>query len=95
MDSSSKSGPTVDERQDTLEHALDRLNIQVNNQDQGIQDSKSAGEQCWNQLNEDVKKLRPEILASIENLEDFKEEMRTDPKDIANAQGDFGQQLSD
>ena len=85
----------VDEILDSLEHSLDSLNIQEDNQDQRIQDSKSAGEQCWNQLNEDVKKLRSEISASIGKLDDFKDEMRSDPKDIAKAQGDFGQGLSD
>jgi len=42
-----------------------------------------------------MSKLRSEISASIGKLDDFKDEMRSDPKDIAKAQGDFGQGLSD
>ena len=93
MESSSDSGPTIDERLDTLEHAMDRLKLQTDSQDQWLQETKVAGEQSWNLLNEDIKKLRADLSASLENMEEFKEDVQTDFKDNANTHGDFGKRI--
>ena len=53
-----------------------------------------AGEQSWDLINEDLRKLREDREASNVNLEDFKEEKRTSFKDAANIHGDFGNRLS-
>ena len=42
LGSFSDSGPTVEERLDTLENAMDRLRIQANNQDQHLQTTIEA-----------------------------------------------------
>ena len=52
------------------------------------------GEQSWNLLNEDIRKPRADLSASLENMEEFKEDVHTDFKDIANTHGDFGKRLS-
>ena len=92
MDShgSSSSGPSADTRLESLEASLGRLRARLDNQDKLLQDSNKAGEQSWDLLNKDLRKLREDHSASAENLEDFKEETRTSFKDVANAQGDFG-----
>ena len=92
--SSSESGSTVEERLDTLEHAMDRIKIQAGNQDQRLQETTVAGEKSWNRLNEDLRKLRADHSASSENLQEFKDETHTSFKDVANLHGDFGNLLS-
>ena len=69
---------------------MGRLRARLDNHDKLLQDSNKAGEQSWDLLNKDLRKLREDHSASAENLEDFKEETRTSFKDVANAQGDFG-----
>ena len=87
-------GPTVEERLDTLENAMDRLRIQANNQDQRLQTTIEAGEKSWNMLNEDLRKLHADLSAPLENLEEFKEGVFTSFKDVANAHRDFGNRIS-
>ena len=59
-----------------------------------LQTTNKAGEQAWDLLNKDIRKLREDHSASTENLDDFKEETRTSFKDVANAHGDFGNRIS-
>ena len=59
---------------------------ELKNHDKLLQDSNKAGEQSWDLLNKDLRKLREDHSASAENLEDFKEETCTSFKDVANAQ---------
>ena len=94
LGSFSDSGPTVEERLDTLENAMDRLRIQANNQDQRLQTTIEAGEKSWNMLNGDLRKLRADLSAPSENLEEFKEGVFTSFKDVANAHRDFGNHIS-
>ena len=91
MESSSESGPTIDERLETLEHAMDRLKLQADNQDHRVQESKVAGEQ----LKELIKKFRADLSASLEKMEEFEEEVRTDFKDTTNIHGDLGKRVND
>ena len=72
---------------------MDRLKLQIDIQDQRLQETKVAGEQSWNLLNEDIKKLRADLSASLENMEEFKEDVQTDFKDNANTHGDFGKRI--
>ena len=89
--SSSESGPTIEERLDTLEHAMDRLKIQADNQDQRLQETTVAGEKSWNRLNEDLRKLQADHLAA---LEEIKEDVHTSLKDVANVHGEFGNRIN-
>ena len=73
---------------------MGRLRARLDNQDKLLQATTKAGEQTWDLLNEDLRKLRADHEASTENLEDFKEETRTSFKDAANIQGDFGKRIS-
>ena len=73
---------------------MGRLRTRLDNQDKLLQDSNKAGEQSWDLLNKDLRKLREDHSASAENLEDFKEETCTIFKDVANAQGDFMKRIS-
>jgi len=91
--SSSESGPTVDERMESLENALGRLRARADRQDQKLQETIKAGERSWNLLNEDIRKIRAELSASSENLEEFKEDVQTCFKDAANTHGNFGNRL--
>ena len=70
------------------------LRARVDKQDKLLQVTNQAGEQTWDILNEDIRKLRADHSASTENLEDFKEEVHTSFKDVANTQGDFGIRIS-
>ena len=92
--SSSESGPTAEERLDTLENAMGRLRARADRQDQALQLTIQDGEKSWDLLNDDIRKLRADLSASSENLEDVKEEVHTGFKDVANTQGDFGNRLS-
>ena len=94
LGSSSDSGPTVEERLDTLENAMDRLRGRANNLDQLLQSTIQAGEKSWDILNEDIRKLRADMSDPARNLEDFKESVHTSFKDVDNTQGDFGNRLS-
>ena len=73
---------------------MGRLRARLDNQDKLLQATTKAGEQTWDLLNEDLRKLRADHEASTENLEDFKEETHTSFKDAANIQGDFGKCIS-
>ena len=66
----------------------------MDKQDKLLQATNQEGEQTWDILNEDTRKLCPDHSASIGNLEDFKEEVHTSVKDVANTQGDFGNHIS-
>ena len=92
--SSSDSGLSVEERIESLENSMGRLRASVDKQDKLLQASNQAGEQTWDILNEDIRKLRADHMASTENLEDFKEETQTSFKDVANTKGDFGKRIS-
>ena len=92
--SSSESGPTVEERIESLENTMGRLRARVDKQDKLLQATNQVGEQTWDILNEDIRKLRADHSASIGNLEDFKEELHTSFKDVANTQGDFVKRIS-
>jgi len=61
--SSSDSRPTVEDRLDTLENAMDKLRGRANNQDQLLQSTIQAGEKSWDILNEDIRKLSADISA--------------------------------
>ena len=63
---------------------MGRLRARVDKQDKLLQVTNQAGEQTWDILNEDIRKLRADHSASAENLEDFKEEVHTSFKDVAN-----------
>ena len=73
---------------------MGRLRARVDKQDKLLQATNQAGEQTWDILNEDIRKLRADHSASTENSEDFKEETRTSFKDVANTQGDFWKRIS-
>ena len=73
---------------------MGRLRARVDKQDKLLQATNQAGEQTWDILNEDIKKLRADHSASLENLQDFKEEVHTSFKDVANTHGDFGKHIS-
>ena len=73
---------------------MGRLRARLDNQDKLLQATTKLGEQTWDLLNEDLRKLRADHEASTENLEDFKEETCTSFKDAANIQGDFGKHIS-
>ena len=73
---------------------MGRLRARVDKHDKLLQASNQAGEQTWDILNEDIRKLRADHTASIKNLEDFKEETQTSFKDVANTQGDVGERIS-
>ena len=73
---------------------MGRLRARVDKQDKLLQASNQAGKKTWDILNKDIRKLRADHMASTENLEDFKEEIQTSFKDVANAQGDFGKRIS-
>ena len=92
--SSSESGPSVEDRIESLETSMGRLKARLDSQDKRMQATSQAGEQTWDILNEDIRKLREDHSASSENLEDFKEEVRTGFKDAANTHGDFGKRIS-
>ena len=92
--SSSSSGPSVEDRIDSLENTMGRLRARLDNQDKLLQATSKAGEQTWDLLNKDIRKLQADHSSSTENLEDFKEETRTSFKDAANIQGDFGKRIS-
>ena len=66
----------------------------MDKQDKVLQATNQAGEQTWDLLNEDIRKLRADHSALVENLEEFKEENRTSFKDVANVHGDFGKRIS-
>ena len=73
---------------------MGRLRARVDKQDKLLQATNKAREQTWDILNEDIKKLRADHSASTGNLEDFKEEVHTSFKDVANTQGDFRKRIS-
>ena len=91
---STSSGPSVDVRIGSLESSMGRLRARLDNQDKMLQDVNKAGEQTWDLLNKDLRKLREDLSASTEKLEDFKDEMRTSFKDAAITHGDFGKRIS-
>ena len=88
--SSSGSGPSVEDRIDSLETSMGRLRARLDSQDKRLQATSQAGEKTWDILNEDIRKLREDHSASSKNLENFKDEVRTGFKDAANTHGDFG-----
>ena len=92
--SSSSFGISVGDRIEALENSMGRLRACLDNQDKLLKATAKAGEQSWDLINEDLRKLRADREASNENLEDFKEETRTSFKDAANIHGDFGNRLS-
>ena len=73
---------------------MGRLRARLDNQDKNLQATNKAGEQAWDLLNEDIRKLREDHSASTENLDEFKEETRTSFKDVAITHGDFGKRIS-
>ena len=73
---------------------MGRLRARLDSQDKLLQATSKAGEQTWDLLNKDIRKLQADHSSSTENLEDFKEETRTSFKDAANIQGDFGKRIS-
>ena len=88
--SSLDTGLIVEERLDSLENAMGRLRTRVDKQDKLLQATNQAGEQTWDILNEDIRKLRADHSTSTENLEDFKEEVHTSFKDVSNTQETSG-----
>ena len=73
---------------------MGRLRARLDNQDKLLQATSQEGEQTWDILNEDLRKLRADHSALAENLEYFKEEVHTGFKDAANIHGDFGKRIS-
>ena len=69
---SSSFGPSADERIKSLETSMGRLRARLDNQDKLLQATNKAGEQTWDLLNEDIRKLRVDHSASTENLDEFK-----------------------
>ena len=82
------------DRIEALENSMGRLRAYLDNQDKLLKATTKAGEQSWDLINEDLRKLRADHEASTENVEDFKDETRTSFKDAANIHGDFGKQIS-
>ena len=91
----SSSGPSVEDRIDSLETSMGRLKARLDSQDKKLEEASQAGNKSWDLLNEDIKKLREHQAASSERMEDFKDEVRTGFKDAANTHGDFGKRISD
>ena len=73
---------------------MGRLRARMDKQDKLLQATNQGGEQTWDLLNEDIRKLHADHSASADNLEEFKEETRTSFKDVANVHGDFGKRIS-
>ena len=69
---------------------MGRLRARLDKQDKLLQATNQVGEQTWDILNEDIRKLCADHSDTTENLEDFKEEIHTSFKDIANTEGESG-----
>ena len=94
MDSSSDSGPTVEDKIVSLETSLERLWAYLDQQENLLKESNQAGEKAWDLINNELRKLRADHDSSKENLENFKEEAQANFKDVANVHGNFGNQIS-
>lgn len=91
LGSSSLSCPTVEERLESMEQAIDRLKCQSDNQDRSLQETRVSEEQKCKTLNDDLQKLKEDHSSA---LEDLKEDVHVSVKDAANVHGDFGNRIS-
>ena len=91
--SSSESGPSVEDRMEALESALSRLRARVDQQNKQLQDNIKAGERAWDILNEDIRKLRDDLSSTAGSVEDLKEDTQTEFKDEAIVHGNFGNRI--
>ena len=92
---SSSSGLSVEGRIASLETSMGRLRGRLDSQDKKLEEASQAGNNSWDLLNEDIRKLREDQAASAERMEDFKDEVRTGFKDASNTHGDFGKRIND
>ena len=93
--SSTSSGLSVESRIAALETSMGRLRGRLESQDKKLEEASQAGNKSWDLLNEDIRKLREDQVASAERMEDFKVEVHTGFKDAANTHGDLGKRISD
>ena len=93
--SSTSSGLSIEAHLDALESEIGRLRRRIDRQDQQINTNSQASDQSWNLLNEDIRKIRVEVSASAENVEDLKDEIQTSFKDAANTHGNLGKRICD
>ena len=94
MASSSESGPTVEDKIVSLESSLGRLRARLDQQENLLKESNQAGEKAWDLINNDLRKLRADHDSSKETLEEFKDEVQANLKDMANVHGNFGNRIS-
>ena len=90
-DDSSSSGVSAETRIGSLEAAMGRLRIKLDDNDKKLDAVSKAGEKSWDLLNNELRQLRDDLTG---NLKYFKEETRTNFKDAANTHGDFGNRIS-
>ena len=90
-DDSSSSGVNAETRIGSLEAAMGRLRLKLDDNDKKLDAVSKAGEKSWDLQNNELRQLRGDLTG---NLSDFKEETRTNFKDEANTHGDFGNRIS-
>ena len=73
---------------------MGRLRARLDQQENLLKESNRAGEKAWDLINNNLRKLRADHDSSKENLEDFKEEVQANFKDVANVHGNFGIRIS-
>ena len=90
-DDSSSSGVNAETRIGSLEAEMGRLRLKLDDNDKKLDAVSKAREKSWDLLNNELRQLRADLTG---NLNDFKEETRTNFKDEANTHGDFGNRIS-
>ena len=90
-DDSSSSGVSAETRIGSLEVAMGRLRIKPDDNDKKLDAVSKAGEKSWDLLNNELRQLCADLTG---NLNEFKDETRTNFKDEANTHGDFGNRIS-
>jgi len=90
MGSCSSSDPSVEELLTKIQHAMDRLKLQSEDQGKLLLSKAASGDKSWALLNKDLRTLREELSASKDSMVDFKDEVYAQIKDVANTHGDFG-----
>ena len=90
-DDSSSSGVNAETRIGSLEAAMGRLRFQMEGNDKKLDAVSKAGEKSWDLLNNELRQLRADLTG---NLNEFKDETRTNFKDEANTHGYFSNRIS-
>ena len=94
LGSSSAPGPLYEECLNELQQDMDRLKIKSEEQGKMLQSNIASGDKNWYLINQDLRLLRAEYKEANGGMDDFKEDVYAQFKDVANVTGNFGNRIS-